>query len=226
MARMAGRAARRGPFASETLEGWFHMGDRPAIIGVGALCCTVALSSLFALGGCSLGDATEAAPHSQVPEVSSETTSKRVTIPDTYFRLKEIVNPQSYLEAQGYEDVTANDDGSHSATMPADDYEELVREAYDLAVSTIKGIENDERYPDAVSVDYDEQFATVTVLFSTMFYSVEEALVAYAPGEAACMYQQIAGLPVGCDVIIVGPDGSELSEDVFPKQAATPAAAD
>ena len=200
------------------------MGDRPAIIGAGALCCTVALSSLLALGGCSLGASAESVPQSQVPEVSAETASKSVTIPDIYFQLKNIVNPQSYLEAKGYENVTANEDGSHSATMPAADYEELVQEAYDLAVTTIKGIENDERYPDAVSVDYDEQFATITVLFSTDTYPVEEALVTYAPGEVACMYQQIAGLPVGCDVILVGPDGSELSEDVFPKAASTASA--
>ena len=40
------------------------------------------------------------------------------------------------------------------------------------------------------------------------------------------MYQQIAGLPVGCDVILVGSDGSELSETMFPVESDAEAAAE
>lgn len=152
---------------------------------------------------------------------SSSSASHKVTFPALYFELSGTASdPEQALEDAGYEDVQAADDGSYTATVSAEDYESLVSGTQELVTNLIEAIPGDRRYPDATAVDSDEQFATVTVSFSTADLTPEESLVSSYIGNAVCMYQTVAGLPVGCDVILVGPDGDELAETVYPQASA------
>lgn len=216
------------------------MGDRRGdrwgrawqLIGRALAACALACTMVFALAGCgalgpdpagqggqsgqggSGGSSTDAAP------VAIQTQDKRVTFPASFFSAKNIHDPQAYLERQGYTDVVANDDGTYAALVPGDAYNSLLDEVYALAASIIDDIPDDPKYPHVVAVDYDRQFATVTVSFDTTAPTDEEMLVSRVPGEAACMYQQMAGLPLDCDVILVGPDGSELANTMYPVKTA------
>ena len=87
---------------------------------------------------------------------------------------------------------------------------------YADAKAAIDDVASSGLHPHVTAVDYDEQFATVTVTLDTTNLSAVETLLPFAPGEIACGYQQVAGLPVQCDVILVGPDGSNLLETQFP----------
>lgn len=154
-----------------------------------------------------------------MPLVSATTgaeSQRTVVFPPLYFEQTDSDDPVSYLEGRGYENVVANDDGSYAATMTSDEFAALVKETRAAVAAIIDALPADEDYPHVVAVDYDEQFATVTVSFDSDKMTAEDALVAYVPGEAAVIYQQIAGLPVGCDVILVGSDGSELADTAFP----------
>lgn len=145
-----------------------------------------------------------------------------VTFPALYFDLTNTAkDPEKTLREAGYTDITSSDDGSWTATVPSEDYDPLVNDVYELVKDFIGKIADDEEYPNATAVDYDEQLATVTVSFSTSDISPQEELLPKMVGNAVCMYQQIAGLPVGCDVILVGPDGTAIEESVFPQQSSS-----
>ena len=100
--------------------------------------------------------------------------------------------------------------------MPVEAHAALVEDVYASTKAAIDALVGSEKYPNVAAVDYDEQFATVTVLFTGTAVTAEEAVVSHVPGEAAVLYQTVAGLPVGCDVILVGADGSELASTMFP----------
>lgn len=199
--------------------------------GIGKVwgCLAVACATscaLAGLAGCGGQAATPPATTDATVSTAATTVPQdhTVTFSALFFEVwGEEDDPEEFLEERGYTDVAAADDGSYTATVPADDYDELVSETLDKTTAIIRGIPDDDAYPDAVAVDYDEQFATVTVSFSTDTLDAEDSLASYTAGEAAVVYQQIAGLPVGCDVILVGPDGSELANTMFPMEEAAAA---
>ena len=208
-------------------KGLRHMGfDIGICRGLG--CLAVVCAAAFGISGCNGAASPETTASPSVSSiVASADQNKTVTFPSLYFeQIGETDDSAAYLEDAGYTDVTEGEDGSYTATMTADEYSRLVEDAYATATSIINGIPDDPAYPDAVAVDYDEPFATVTVTFDTDVAAAEDALAAYAAGEAATVYQQIAGLPIGCDVILVGSDGSELSETMFPVESGAETAAE
>lgn len=182
---------------------------------------------MLAVAGCaSAGTSGSSSPIDAVTSAATGTSSSshKVTFPALYFDLSGTsADPEQALEDAGYSDIQAADDGSYTATVPADAYESLVSATKDMVSGLIEGIPQDRRYPDAVAVDSDEQFATVTVTFSTSELTPEESLVSSYIGNAVCMYQTVASLPVGCDVILVGPDGAELAETDYPQAASSSA---
>ena len=202
---------------------------RPAFSA--ALAALVTLACAFALCGCQVsfpGTSEPAEEHvygmpaeldpnaSSAEEDTPAVQTKQVTFPASYFVSLGATNPGACLAGLGYTGIVEHEDGSYTATVPVEAYAELVETVYQTTKNTIDALVGSEKYPNVAAVDYDEQFATVTVLFTGTEVSAEEALVAHVPGEAAVLYQTVAGLPVGCDVILVGADGSELASTMFP----------
>lgn len=197
---------------------------------VGRLAACAALGcAVAAFAGCAAqpgtGEVPSGVPDATPPSATVPAADKAVVFPAAFFELKDVHDPLAFLEARGYADVAAGENGAYTATVPADAYAGLVEEAYQMATAAIDALPGDADHPNVVAVDYDKQFATVTVSFSVGELSAQDTLVSYIPGVAACMYQQVAGLPVGCDVILVGPDGSELANTMFPVKASASAEA-
>lgn len=208
-------------------KGLRHMGFGIGV-GRGLGCLAVVCAAALGVAGCNGTAVPDASVTLSAPSIAaSADQEKTVTFPSLYFeQIGEAADPAAYLEGAGYADVAENEDGSFTTTMSADEYDRLVEDAYATATSIIDGMPDDPAHPGVVAVDYDEPFATVTVTFATDALTAEDALASYTAGEAATVYQQIAGLPVGCDVILVGSDGSELSETMFPVESDAEAAAE
>lgn len=196
--------------------------ERAGLVGVGLLAAAVLG---LALTGCGAAPAQDQAPASSAETATSQAvdvpvapTTKTVTFPATYFQYQgasEQADVEELLEGLGAFDIVANEDGSYTATMESEVYTSLVETVYDQVIAAIDGLVDDEAYPGVVAVDYDEQFVTVTVTFDDTSIAADDELVARLPGNAANVYQQLAGLPVECTVILVGSDGSELLSTTY-----------
>ena len=188
-----------------------------AWLGRGAVLASV-LAAALACAGCDGHDAAPATAGDQAPVVIAPTADQTVTVPAVFFDGTWESDPMAVLDEFGAADVTANDDGSYTATFTAEGYQSFVDRVYEDARAAIDALASSGLHPHVTAVDYDEQFATVTVTLDTTSLSAVETLLPYIPGEIASGYQQIAGLPVQCDVILVGPDGSNLLETMFPNE--------
>ena len=202
--------------------------QRPAFLAT--LAVLAALACAFALCGCQVsfpgtsepaeehvyGMPAELDPNAPAAEDAPEVQTRQVTFPASCFAVLGATNPGACLAGLGCTGIVEHEDGSYTAIMPVEAHAALVETVYQMAKEAIDGLVGSEKYPNVAAVDYDEQFATVTVLFTGTEVTAEEALVAHVPGEMAVLYQTVAGLPVGCDVILVGADGSELASTVFP----------
>lgn len=167
--------------------------------------------------GCAGQD--EAAPSdqpTQAPVIAVPAEEQTVSVPQVFFEGAWESDPMTVLQDFGGADITKEDDGSYTVTFSADGYAGFVERVYADAKAAIDDVASSGLHPHVTAVDYDEQFATVTVTLDTTNLSAVETLLPFAPGEIACGYQQVAGLPVQCDVILVGPDGSNLLETLFP----------
>lgn len=192
-------------------------------------CLVLAGAMALAASGCMSNGTTgetSMSPKSTASSAASIVVSASqdhvVTFPSLYFDLTGTSkDPEKTLKEAGYTDVESADDGSWTATVRGEDYDALVNDVYELVKDFIGQVVGDKDYPNATAVDYDEQLATVTVSFSTADISPQEELLPKMIGNAVCMYQQIAGLPVGCDVILVGPDGTAIMETAFPQQSSS-----
>lgn len=156
--------------------------------------------------------------HAAAPAVIAPAVDQTVTVPVVFFESAWESDPESVLDEFGATDVAQGDDGTYTATFTEQDYQAFIDRVYQDAKDAIDDLADSSVHPHVTAVDYDEQFATVTVTLDTTSLSAVETLLPYIPGEIACGYQQVAGLPVQCDVILVGPDGSNLLETVFPNE--------
>jgi hypothetical protein len=155
-------------------------------------------------------------------EAASEPAARTVVFPAAYFEvhgLQSESDQRRALTQLGCTDLVFDDEGNCTATVGDEEYADLVASLYDQTKALVDGLVGSDDYPGVVAVDYDEQFATVTVTFDATAVTAAEALVAQVPGSACTAYQQVAGLPASCCVILVGSDGSELATTVFPETA-------
>jgi len=183
----------------------------------GAAGCSLPWDGPSKDAGTTYGMPAELDPNAASAQEQPAEQTKQVKFPAGYFALFGVTNPEACIAGLGGTNISAQEDGSYVATMPLTAHAAVVEDVYELVKATVDGIAGSEKYPNVTAVDYDEQFATVTVLFSGTSVSAEETVVSYVPGEAAVVYQTVAGLPVGCDVILVGADGSELMSTLFPQ---------
>ncbi len=185
-------------------------------MAVGAASVLAVCAGLLCMGCTGQDDASSTSQPAQAPVITTPSTDKTITVPTVFFEGAWESDPMVVLKDSGATDITKEDDGSYTVTFTADDYTAFVDRVYADAKAAIDNLASSGLHPHVTAVDYDEQFATVTVSLDTTSLSAVETLLPFIPGEIACGYQEVAGLPVQCDVILVGPDGSNLLETLFP----------
>lgn len=159
---------------------------------------------------------SSSAPSTTAAITASGDSTVSLTVPAVFFEGVWEEDPRAVLDDYHCLDIVQNDDGSYTVSLTQENYGALVERVYDDAKGALLGLASSQDHPHVTAVDFDEQFATVTVTLDTQDLSVVEPGLPYIPGGIACGYQLIAGLPVSCDVILVGPDGTSLLEEQFP----------
>ncbi len=160
------------------------------------------------------GEQTEEPPAESAPTLQ---TTSSVTIPVDFFEILGITESarEDFLGSLGCTDIEANDDGSYVVKLTGDDYTDFATHAYQAIQEKINSSTSDGTYTGVKSVDYDETFATVVVVLSGKELPQRDVALASNLGHAANVYQQIANLPVSCDVIVMNSEGEQLSETTF-----------
>lgn len=179
---------------------------------------TVSCMLCAALAGCATqnsGNVTSDQDENSAVEAATITT-RTVTFPASYFTDKTAEEVQSRLQDIGCSDIVANEDGSYSATMPIDKYNELVDSWHETVVNQLNEMPNSEKWPTITAIDYDDHFSKVTLTTSNSQVGLKEMFAPLQVGLVACMYQQFAGQPVSCVVSIVDQSGAELSSSTYP----------
>ena len=151
-----------------------------------------------------------------------QATTSAVTVPVDFFDILGISERgrEKFLERLGATDIAAQDDGSYVVSLSSEDFAAFASHAYQAIQDKIKSSMTDGTYTGVTSVDYDETFATVVVVLDSKTIPDSDAGLATNLGHAANLYQQIAGLPVSCDVIVMNSEGETLSESMFPETTA------
>ena len=184
------------------------------------LCCMALSVPLLTVVACSDESQPMGSPSapSTTAAITASTDSDMVslTVPAVFFEGVWESEPQAVLEDYHCTDITQNDDGSYTVSLTKQNYDALIERAYHDAQTAMGDLVQNAEHPHVTAVDYDEQFGTITVTLDTDDLAVIKAGLPYIPGGIACGYQLMAGLPVGCDVILVGPDGSDLLDTQFP----------
>lgn len=192
-----------------------YFGHVASLLACALLACAIAGCSA---SGASAGSSDESGQHDgSASDAPVATASQSVTIPASYFA--DAVSDEeavSQLEAAGCTDVTANGDGSYSATMDADSYNEMVSDLHDRVLAAIDTAQDGTTYPDIASVTYDDGFTAMQVALNTDTPGLEDTYALAAVGVPAATYQQVAGLPVGCDVSLVLEDGTVQQTRSYP----------
>lgn len=182
-----------------------------------ALACALSASIVAGCSGSGSGGDAAGSASDAGSGTPSATADQDVTIPASYFT--EAVSADeavSQLEDAGCTDVTANDDGSYSATMDADSYNKMVSDLHERVLDAIATAQDGTTYPNIASVTYDDGFTAMQVNLNTDTPGLEDTYALAAVGVPAATYQQVAGLPVGCDVSLVLEDGTVQQTRSFP----------
>ena len=186
----------------------------------GAAVAAIALSCTLCAGlaGCATqnsGDVTnDQDEHSAVEKATIAT--RTVTFPAAFFEDTPAEDAQANLQEKGCTDIVANEDGSYTATMPLDKYNDLVDSLHDSTAEQLDEMPGSDDWPTITAVDYDDQFSEVTLTTSSSQIGLKEVFAPMAAGLAACIYQQFAGQPVSCAVSIVDQSGAELVSATYP----------
>ena len=177
--------------------------------------CALVLA-VFALSACSSGkDSGGGEGGGNVPEAASDQV---VTFPRAYFPdAPTTEQATAQLEALGCTDVVDNGDGSFTASMSADAYNQLVSDLYDQVMDAVNTLGDKTTYPNIEEVTYDEGFSTMQVKLNTETPGIEDTFALAVVGVPASTYQQVAGLPVGCEVSLVLQSGTVQQTAVFPQ---------
>lgn len=143
-------------------------------------------------------------------------TTRTVTFPAGYFQDMTTEEVLSLLSEKGYTDVAANDNGSYSVTMSVSDYNEMVDTMHSNVAQYLDSMVSSGDWPTLSAVEFDDQFSKVKLTTTSTSLGFKEAFAPLAAGITSCMYQQIAGQPVSCNVVIVDEEGIELANTTYP----------
>lgn len=184
------------------------------------------LSAVVALGllgltGCATensGSVTSKTDENSAVEEATLTT-RTVTFPAIYFGEADQAETIASFEDEGWTDIEAHEDGSYTVTMPISDYNTLVDELKVNVEAALDDLPNTEDCPHITGIEYDESFAKISLITnvsSTDNLTFAELFMPMTAGVIGCMYQQIAGFDVSCEVSVVGSDGGVLDSVLYP----------
>ena len=125
----------------------------------GMIAATVVISCVLCvmLAGCATqnsGNVTSDQDEYSAVEEATITT-RTVTFPAAFFEDESPEDVQSSLQEKGCTDITANDDGSYTATMSIDSYNSFVDSWHQNVVDAFDGMPNSEDWPTITAIDYD-----------------------------------------------------------------------
>ena len=172
-----------------------------AVIAIAVVMCALCAG----LAGCATqnsGNVTSEQDENSAVEKATIAT-RTVTFPATFFQDTAAEDVQANLQKWGCTDIVANEDGSYTATMPIDKYNELVDSWHDSTAKQLDEMPNSETW-------------STTLTTSNSQVGLSEAFAPLQAGLIACMYQQFAGQPVSCVVSIVDQSGAELASTTYP----------
>ena len=185
---------------------------RVAVIAMTA--CALCLTMV----GCATqnsGNVTSSQDENSAVEKATITT-RTVTFPSGLFTDKSADEVKAILQEKGCTDIMANENGSYTATMPIDKYNEFVDSLHAGVVKQLDEMPNSDNWSTITAISYDDQFSKVTLTTSNTQVGIKEAFAPLQVGLIACMYQEFAGQPVSCAVSIVDQSGAELSSTTYP----------
>ena len=139
-----------------------------------------------------------------------------ITYSGWMFQILDEEDLRESFEEQGCTDVTKNEDGSLTLTIPGDRYEEYVAYLRQSMQDIFDKLADSEDYPNIASVESDEDYSEVTITLKTDKGTLVDALAPIAIGATANMYQQTCDLPVSCHIVTLGADGTQLGETTYP----------
>ena len=128
-----------------------------AVIAIAVAMCALCAG----LAGCATqnsGNVTSEQDENSAVEKATIAT-RTVTFPALFFQDTAAEDVQANLQKWGCTDIVANEDGSYTATMPIDKYNELVDSWHDSTAKQLDEMPNSETWSTITAVDYDEQFS-------------------------------------------------------------------
>lgn len=182
--------------------------------------CAVAMAVVLSAGlsGCATensGSVTSSEDELSAVEEATVTT-RTVTFPAMYFEGKSAEEAISALEARGCFDVTAGEDGSYTATMPLDVYNEMVDALHESVSAGLDEIVTQGNFPNIASIEHNDDFSEISIGCSSEQLGLADAFASVTAGLAANMFQQIAGHEVASHVVVTSPSGAVLADAVYP----------
>ena len=186
-------------------------------ITAGSVAASLCLASAL-LTGCATpnaGNVTSATDNASAVQAATITT-RTVSFPKIYFGDISEEEAKAKLTEAGCTDIVANEGGGYTATMPISKYNELVDAMHASVGETLNAIPGSEDYPSISSIEFEEQFSSVTMHASKSSLGFTEMFVSWVAAFPACMYQQIAGQPVSCTVTVLDPNGIEIQGATYP----------
>lgn len=172
----------------------------------------------LALTGCATENSgSVTSSQDELSAVEEATVATRtVTFPAVYFEGKSAEEVASTLEARGCVDVSAGQDGSYTATMPLDVYNEMVDSLHESVSASLDEIVTQGNFPNIVSIEHNDDFSEISIACSSEQLGLADAFAPLSAGLTANMFQQIAGHEVASHVVVISPSGAVLADAVYP----------
>ena len=140
----------------------------------------------------------------------------KITYSGWLFEMQDEDNLRESFEEKGCTDITKNEDGSVTLTIPGDRYEEYVADLRQGMQDMFDNYSDSEDYPNIATIESDVDYTEVTITLETDKETLMDALLPIAIGAAANMYQQTCDLPVSCHIVTLGANGTQLAEVTYP----------
>ena len=141
---------------------------------VGAASMLAVCAGLLGTGCAGQDEAAPSDQPTQAPVIAAPAEEQTVSVPQVFFEGVWESDPMTVLQDFGGADITKEDDGSYTVTFSADGYAGFVERVYADAKAAIDDVASSGLHPHVTAVDYDEQFATVTVTLDTTNLSAVE----------------------------------------------------
>lgn len=151
-------------------------------------------------------------------EAGNATETLTITYPGSFFEDDESDSEiRAFLEEKGYTNVTKNDDGSWTVTMPAEVYEAYIAALNEGLEETINALKDPESWPNIASIEHNEDYSEIVITLKTNKMTATDSFAPMSVGIPVCSLQEASGGIAKCHVVILGSDGTQLKETTYPE---------